>query len=263
MKRSSSILKSMARQQLTGKYSTYIAAILVYYLITMGISFLLALLFPTMTMVSIMNGSTRAGTILLFYIIQLLFSLIFSIFTIGFLKMYLDGSRGYPVVFSDLFYGFRHHPDRVIVLSFLMGLLMLVCLAPGYILLIAAAILYSNILIPLSLLCLLAGMVVYLILSMGFSQSYYLLTDYDDLNSVRSLRESWRLMKGNKGRYFRLQLSYLGLLILAFFSCGLALLWVTPYIAMTNTLFYRELDGELDQIHRSQAEQSPDTMPID
>ena len=78
----------------------------------------------------------------------------------------------------------------------------------------------------------------------------FLLTDYDDLGPIQAAKESWKMMKGHKGRLFYLDLSFLGLTLLSLLSCGIAMLWITPYMRMTQSFFYRELDGELDQTRR-------------
>lgn len=247
MKRSCADLKAMARERLSGKYGIYIGALLVYYLITTALSMLLTLVFPTFTVAALLNGLVSSGALVLFYVTEFIISLILSIFTIGFLKMYLDGSRGYPVIFSDLFYGFRHHPDRAILLSLLLGLITLACLLPGYIVLFAAVYFLSFPALITGIFLVLAGAVLAVVFSIGFSQAFYLLTDYDDLGPVRAMKESWRMMKGHKGRYFYMKLSFLGVLLLTILTCGIALLWVSPYLSMTQTMFYRELDGELDQ----------------
>lgn len=249
MKRSSAELKALARTQLSGKYGIYIGAMLVYNLISGAVSWLIALVFPAFSFSALTTGQTStasAGSLILFYVVEFIISLIFSIFTIGFLKMYLDGSRGYPVMFSDLFYGFRHHPDRVILLTLALGLLYLVCFLPGYVILILSFFLESIPLLIIGLLLLVFGLVADVVLALGFSQALFLLTDYDDLGPIQAVKESWKMMKGHKGRLFYLKLSFLGLVLLALLSCGIAMLWVSPYMKMTETFFYRELDGELD-----------------
>jgi len=134
MKRSKE-LKTMARMQLAGKYSTYIGAYALFFMISGTVASLLGFF--------LMSGSlsssdglpfTSIPQLILYFVIELIVSLILSIFSLGFNKMFLDGSRGYRVRFEDLFYGFRHHPDRVILLQFLLLLISMACMAPGYIL---------------------------------------------------------------------------------------------------------------------------------
>lgn len=45
-------------------------------------------------------------------------------------------------------------------------------------------------------------------------------------------------MKGNRGNYFLLQLSFIGWGILAVLSLCIGLLWLTPYIAIAEICFY-------------------------
>ncbi|HIS26739.1 MAG TPA: DUF975 family protein [Candidatus Pullilachnospira intestinigallinarum] len=250
MKRSSAELKALARTQLSGKYGLYIGAALVYNLISGAASWIITMIFPTFSISNMMLGydnvSLPVSSMILFYVVEFIISLILSIFTIGFLKMYLDGSRGYQVMFSDLFYGFRHHPDRVILLSLALGLLYAACMLPGYVVIILAILLESFGLLIAGPLLLVAGLVAVVVLTLGFSQAMFLLTDYDDLGPIQAAKESWKMMKGHKGRLFYIDLSFLGLSLLSLLSCGIAMLWITPYMRMTQTFFYRELDGELD-----------------
>lgn len=260
MKRSSAELKALARTQLSGKYGIYIGAMLIYNLISGVISWLIALVFPAFSISTLMSGqnsSISVSSLIVFYVVEFIISLILCIFTIGFLKMYLDGSRGYPVRFSDLFYGFRHHPDRVILLNLALGLLYFACLIPGYVVLIVALLLQSIALLITGIVLLLVALAAMVVLSLGFSQALFLLTDYDDLGPIQAAKESWKMMKGQKGRLFYVELSFLGLLLLSLLSCGIAMLWVSPYMRMTETFFYRELDGELDSpVQEPQPEQS-------
>ena len=191
---------------------------------------------------------TSIPQLILYFVIELIVSLILSIFSLGFNKMFLDGSRGYRVRFEDLFYGFRHHPDRVDhVLQFLLLLISMACMAPGYILVLCA----MNMELPhpctdsqyhpsdrrnhsVGLLC------------FNFSQSTFLIADYDDLSAIQALEEeSRKLMHGKKGTYFYLQLSFLGILFLCIFTCYIGFLWAIPYIMMTQTNFYRNIINEI------------------
>ena len=74
---------------------------------------------------------------------------------------------------------------------------------------------------------------------------------------MAAFRESARLMKGNKGRYIFLRLSFLHLVFLSVLTCGIALIWVTPYIQMANTMFYLDITGELDAVRENPPMDSP------
>lgn len=66
------------------------------------------------------------------------------------------------------------------------------------------------------------------LITLPLCQVYLLLIDYPDLEAMAAFRESARLMKGNKGRYIFLRLSFLPLVFLSVLTCGIALIWVTP-----------------------------------
>lgn len=53
-------------------------------------------------------------------------------------------------------------------------------------------------------------------------------------------------MEGNLGRLFYIELSFIGLALLGLLSCGIGMLWVTPYMMQVSVNFYRSLTGELD-----------------
>lgn len=74
-----------------------------------------------------------------------------------------------------------------------------------------------------------------------------LMIDNDDLSAMEALRESSQLMKGNKGRLFYIDLSFLGLIFLSVFTCYIGMLWVYPYVIMTEAYFYLDVTGELDR----------------
>jgi uncharacterized membrane protein len=63
-----------------------------------------------------------------------------------------------------------------------------------------------------------------------------------DMSANEAIRESKRLMKGNKWRFFCLQLSFIGWELLAiFFTAGIGLLWVVPYQQAAYAAFYRDI----------------------
>ena len=84
------------------------------------------------------------------------------------------------------------------------------------------------------------------IITLRFSLANILLIDNPQMGAIESMKTSSDLMRGNKGRYFYLSLSFIGMMLLMFLSCGIGAIWVTPYMNMTYIQFYREVIGELD-----------------
>ncbi len=68
----------------------------------------------------------------------------------------------------------------------------------------------------------------------------YILAD-NELRPVETLKESWNLMKGYKLDYFIFNVSFIGWMILSFFSFGILAILVIPYIMTANTLYYENL----------------------
>lgn len=234
MKKTSSELKCMAKGLLAGHYGLLIGAALLYGGGSLVITMVLELVFQ----------SDHSFNIL-YFICSLIVSLLSTIFTIGYEKMILEISRGREARLGDLLYGFSHQPDRIILLTILLSLVSLACILPGSLLLAAGAIMK---LIPLTLvgiLALLAGTVFLFILSFGYSMVFLLYLDNPEKGVIQLMRESRTLMKGNKGRYFYLQISFIGLMLLSILTCFIGLFWLVPYMEMTSVLFYRNLLNEV------------------
>lgn len=82
--------------------------------------------------------------------------------------------------------------------------------------------------------------------SYSYSQSYFI---YYDLLSetgqaprvLDTITASRRLMNGNKGRLFWLDLTFIGWHLLALLTLGIGYLWLNPYISATKAAFYDDL----------------------
>ncbi len=55
------------------------------------------------------------------------------------------------------------------------------------------------------------------------------------------------MMKGNKGSYFYLFISFIGMVVLGYCSMGIGLLWIIPYIQATMTEYYFDLKDRLSR----------------
>ncbi len=76
-----------------------------------------------------------------------------------------------------------------------------------------------------------------------YSLSYYILYDNPDKTGKEIVEESARLMNGNRWNFFWLGLSFFGWAILAGFTFGIGVLWLTPYILVSFVAFYESLAG--------------------
>ena len=74
-----------------------------------------------------------------------------------------------------------------------------------------------------------------------YSQSFFLLHDFPQYSAREILALSRKMMKGQKGRLFYVYVSFLPLFLLSLLSCGIAFLWVIPYVNATNAEFYMDV----------------------
>lgn len=74
-----------------------------------------------------------------------------------------------------------------------------------------------------------------------YSMARYILIDRPDIKIREALKESKRLIYGYKISYIIMCLSFLGWIILAVFTLGIAGLWVGSYFVTTEALFYKKL----------------------
>lgn len=246
MKRSSRELKENARVILNGRYGIFIGTFLVYFLIAMAIESVPVFFLRT----------EGASGIVVSQVITLILSLIISILAAGFNRLSLNVSRGRQAGVGDLFYCFSHHPDRVIVVNFLISLVGIVCQIPTILITVSLGF-QSFYYTPLSwiaglLLCSLVFGIISYIITLGFSLSIPLLIDNPDMGAIEAMKTSAALMKGNKGRYFYISLSFIGISLLCILSFGIGYLWAFPYMSVTFMEFYRETIGELDGGPRDQ-----------
>lgn len=82
-----------------------------------------------------------------------------------------------------------------------------------------------------------------IIAAYSYSMVDFVLADNPDMSASEALRESKRIMRGNKWRLFCLDLSFIGWMLLCLFTLGIASLWVLPYTQVARAAFYREISA--------------------
>ena len=255
MTRSSAELKKLARASLQGKYGTFIGTYLIYTLIVLAAS----------TIISLLTLGTRGSTYWITQVsFQLILSFIWTIFGVGFTYQSMKACREQDISIGDLFYGFTHNPDRFIVVALLQTLIALALLSPSLIIFVTAGIINSNFsdgMLVAGLLLYNVAIVLLIIVMLALSLCFYLIIDNPSMSAMDSLKASWELMKGNKGRLFYISLSFLGLMLLGLLSFGIGMLWVVPYINVTTAYFYFDVIGALDQPVAEVADTPVDEQP--
>ncbi len=86
-----------------------------------------------------------------------------------------------------------------------------------------------------------------IIMGYAYSQAFYILAENPDMSPMDCIRESKRIMKGRKMDLFILELSFLPWIFLVCLTCGIAGIYVTPYMTLTMTNFYHRIKKGGDQ----------------
>jgi uncharacterized membrane protein len=80
-----------------------------------------------------------------------------------------------------------------------------------------------------------------IIKAFAYSQTYFVLKDNPKMGINAAIKESRKLMNGYKWKYFVLQLSFIGWIILCLFTLGIGYLWLSPYMGAAYASFYNHL----------------------
>lgn len=84
-----------------------------------------------------------------------------------------------------------------------------------------------------------------LVLAYRYRLAIYVMFDHPEYSAVQCMRESGNMMKGNKWRLFKLDLSFIGWIIADQFITVMFVpvlsIWIQPYRGISNAIFYNEL----------------------
>lgn len=83
-----------------------------------------------------------------------------------------------------------------------------------------------------------------IILSYMYSQVFFVLAQDKEAGVWKCFKISQAMMKGHKFEFFVLQISFILWWLLIFVTGGLAVIFVGPYIAQTNTTFHLYVSGQ-------------------
>lgn len=237
-------LRDMAKDALCGSYGTVLLGQFLFGLIVLGVLFLCSFPYLLSSMAALYSPSAgtdtfalcalRAGTVLA----RLLNG--FLHFGTSLLCLKLACSR--QADWQDVFSGFRRENlPRAFALTAIRLLWNTVCLGVGEY--------FSSVYLRTQderyLLYTLAaygiGCCIYIPIALALDLSYFVMLDFPEKKTTALLKSSFRLIRGNRMRLFRLELSFLPLQLLALLTFGIGNLWLSPYMHMTYTLFYLDL----------------------
>lgn len=191
---SSAELKAKAKGQMLGKYGTLVPAFLVVEVIMTMINFMATFSLNTRTM----TGLTVQ------FVIECLLQLLMGIFLAGQTYMYLNVCCGGNIKISDVFYGFGNHPDKAILIQLFQLLLCLVFFVPLFI----CMAIFSFVDVSVSVMILVfsitfvIGLVGGTIISLQYSQSFYVCLDFPEFSAIECLAVQPEDYEGKQGAAF-------------------------------------------------------------
>lgn len=72
----------------------------------------------------------------------------------------------------------------------------------------------------------------------------FILAEHSEINYDKAFSKSKEMMKGNKLKLFKLQLSFIGWFLLSLLTCGIGFVFLSPYIKSAEAEFYIALKEE-------------------
>ena len=196
-------LKAKARESLNGNYGESINLFFLYILVCLGLTIAVAII--------IENVQISEFLAMILAIIPSL--IIYGLYT-GFFSFFLKLSRNEEVSCNELF----KHKNLFWVT-------------------IGATLMASIFSFLGTLLFIIPG----IIIALSYSMVYFVIVDNPEIGIMDALRKSKEIMEGHKFDYFVLNLSFIGWYILSYFTLGILLLWLAPYIMVTTANFYNEI----------------------
>lgn len=86
-----------------------------------------------------------------------------------------------------------------------------------------------------------------IIASLNYSMAFYIMAEDDNVGSNEAIEISKAMMKGNKGKLFVLDLTFIGWGILSVLTFGIGYIFLAPYMNTARARFYRELSDSYMQ----------------
>ena len=236
-------LKNTAKEKLSGKYGNAIVIVILYFLIQLlGLQIITFPVAIVSAVSSVLSGSDTLG--IGYYIIISVLETIFSIFAnmmnTGLALFFLNMACNRTAVVSDLIYGYRYLFKKSLAISAILVVIRTIIMLPYdicyfiYAFSPSASAKWAYYMV----ITMLAGSIVSIIVSLFFSQVYYLLLDFPKSSVKQLFAASVRIMKGRKLKYLYLDFSFLPLEALSILTFGISSLWVSPYRMQTMALFF-------------------------
>ena len=222
-------IKQNARQKLLGGYSEHCAYAILLGGLEVLSGWIMGLFIPGAGMQSFIFG----------LIVSAVLQVLLFVFYAGAALHFLKTLRGELSPLTDFIEPLRRSADRYLVVG-------LIEVAVGYVLMIpiyAACVLPDRVTrgaLIFSAVWLIAGGIAYIVFLANFALSIFILLDDPAVSPLAAMKMSAEKMRGKKGSFVLLVLSFIGYGLLVIFTFGLGLIWVLPYFLASVAGFYED-----------------------
>lgn len=254
MKTSAAQLKLMARRSLLGNYGLGVGAVILILAIVMAIAVALevvlisGIMFAALFSIAVnVDSVLSSGAVVLFLGMYIVVSIVELLLMLGLVRLFLNLCTNNKSHVTDLFFAFKNHMRKFLGISAVLMLMIAVLMAPLIVLSIASAVTgYYGFFIIFTWIYTVVLIVLLLYVTLNYGLFLMILVEDPDKGIIQALKESRRLMQGNRGRLFYLSLSFIGWWILGYLTFGIGILWIVPFAVCTFIYFYLDLKPKED-----------------
>lgn len=230
--------KREAKELMRESTPHYMLVVLVYILLTTGLSYL----------VTFLTSAAGIAENVIGMFLNLLIALFSMVMSMGLVHYSLNLARKQPTSVKDLFEGFTFAGRTiglnilVAIYTFLWALLPIIGAGVLIGVLIALAAELEGLMAILAVVIYLVAMVFVVALVLRYAMAQYALAENPDDGVSAAIRRSVQMMKGNKGKFFVLELSFIGwgllcaLIVLAVMAVGVLVSGVDWFVGMFQSL---------------------------
>lgn len=212
---------------------------------------------------SMMTNEVQFSTSnIIYYIATILIGIASVVLTAGQYRLHLKLARSGEMHLSEVFIPVKYHANQFILTELLLFGVSLITMLPmfGGLFLIYTGTSMTDYLLALA--ASVVSMILGVYISLTFDLVYFVMIDNENLSMMQALKYTKNMVITHRKRYLYMQLSFLGMILLAGLSFGIGILWVQPYMVQTTTLFYLDVKGELPKVleHRKKNGPTPEAM---
>lgn len=246
-------IKSRAKMLLFSNLGKCVTASVISASVGLLAGFLSSMIAPLPDMMSLMNGTEIAieqymDSILFMAAVGLLVSIITCPLTMGMYEMFTHLVRDEEAHIGDIFSWFGEGKRLAKALGanlwymlITFGWMILCTCVPIALLLATVFNFFMETLLEVGILAIyLVALILYLIgmiyavyRTIYYTVALYMIAAEPERKVRETFRECKRIMKNRKGEFFMLNLSFIGWQMLAAFTCGLSIVFVTPYMNLS------------------------------